>query len=629
MEEIHKEFKEKERDILEYLRSLRLLSSDLDVEVTTIRYSGLIQVRGGAVGAARQGALTGNGALFTLLSQRKGEVKAMKSTAPLVKNVTVNHEQMAHICTKILGNIVDKGACSEEQLLEEAIHLFLQFRKKEAGIKLVEILRCNRFYYPAWLWHSRQLNQVGYLTKALDEMKKWGGHDLLVKQELAKLGPRLSGKEGIVKRCIFCWAIVEHGQEQCENCHCLLTVSSQPFVQATGQKELEDSVHRYEEEFKKSPRNSRIAYCLCLGMFSLGKTEQAKEYLERALAISPGEPLFVKTMRFLTSLLPSPPAPRLEKKAMAVQAPVVNPCQPPQQKAIKESVLVIEDSNTSRKVITMVLKRHRYSIVEATTGGEGLARMLDIVPDLVLLDVMLPDMDGYQVLSEIRATPRLKDVPVVMLTGKRGSADRMKGIASGANEYLTKPFDPAKLLNVLKRFIGTGSKKTFTVPVKKPVIARGASPIKKPASRVVESPVTQPVLRPIEETGPSILIVEDSPTTQKVISMVLGRKGYTCRRAISGVEAIQSMRSHLPDLVLLDAVLPDMDGYSVLFQMQQIEKMNKVPVVMLTAKTSATDRQKGMASGAKAYLTKPFDPDKLLSTVAQYAPVSSSATKIR
>jgi CheY-like chemotaxis protein len=308
---------------------------------------------------------------------------------------------------------------------------------------------------------------------------------------------------------------------------------------------------------------------------------------------------------------------------------VVKAFQPPQQKTKEETVLVIEDSNTSRKVISMVLKRQGYSIVEATTGGEGLARMLDIVPDMVLLDVMLPDMDGYQVLFEIRATPRLKDVPVVMLTGKRGSADRMKGIASGANEYLTKPFDPAKLLNVLKRFIGTGSKKTYAVPVKKPVIAKVASPIKPTVSRVAESPVIQPALRPAEQTGPSILIVEDSPTTQKVISMVLARKGYTCRKAISGAEAIQSMQSHLPDLVLLDAMLPDMDGYSVLSQMQQIEKMKKIPVVMLTAKTGATDRQKGMASGANAYLTKPFDPDKLLSTVAQYAPASSSATKIR
>jgi twitching motility two-component system response regulator PilG len=629
MEEIHKDFKGKNRDILEYLSSLRLLSSDLDVEVNTAGYSGLIQVRGGVVGAARQGALTGNGALFTLLSQRTGEVKANESSEPVVANVTVNHEQMAHICSKIPGNLKDTGACNEEQLLDEAIHLFLQFRKKEAGIKLVEILRCNRFYYPAWLWHSRLLNQVGYLAKALDEMKKWGGHDPLVKQELAKLGPQLSGKEGSVKRCIFCWAIVKNGQEQCDTCHCLLTVSSRPFVKAREQSELEDSVLRYEEEFKKNPANSRIAYCLCLGTFSLGKTEQAKDYLDKALAISPGEALFLKTSRFLTSLLPSSPAPRVERKAPAVQVPPAQPFQPSAQKAKEETVLVIEDSNTSRKVISMVLKRQGYSIIEATTGGEGLARMQDIVPDMVLLDVMLPDMDGYQVLSEIRVTPRLKDVPVVMLTGKRGSADRMKGIASGANEYLTKPFDPAKLLNVLKRFMGVGSKKAVTVPVQKPAIARGAMPIQKPVKRVIESPVIQPAFMAAAETGPSVLIVEDSPTTQKVISMVLARKGYACRKATSGREAIQAMKSQLPDLVLLDTMLPDMDGYSVLSQMQQIEKMNKIPVVMLTAKTSATDRQKGLASGAVAYLTKPFDPDKLLSTVAQYASVSSSATKIQ
>ncbi|BHH85160.1 response regulator [Desulforhopalus sp. 52FAK] len=639
MNESNEEFRESDRDILEYLSSLRLLTSDLDVEVKTAHYSGCIQVRGGAIVAASVGDMIGNGALFTLVTQGLGEITSTRSEDIVVPNVTVNYDQIVHIVKQVSSVSSAEQFTDEAEALEEAVHLFLQFRRKEAGARLVEILRNNRFYYPAWLWHSRLMNRAEYLQKAVAEMKKWGGHDAVVQAELAKIEPQLIDKKGAVKRCIFCWAIVETGQEYCSTCNCCLSISAKKNEKQGEQAELKASLKLYDAEFTLNPENSRIAYCLCLGNFSLGDVEAAQGYLDKALVVSPKEQLFQKTARFLNNLTPPKAEPVVEQvvpkvKATTSKQPVTTIKSVPASAPVKaaapvstpsgaKTILVIEDSNTSRKVISMVLTRQGYNIVEATTGGEAISRLVDVMPDLVLLDVMLPDMDGYQVLSEIRSSARLKDVPVVMLTGKRGSTDRMKGLSSGANEYLTKPFDPAKLVKVLDRFVKSTTAKTAKVSVRKVPVVKAAQPGKRSIKATVKPALQATPLKPVTKvTGPSILIVEDSPTTRKVISMVLTRQGYPLREAVTGKEALAAIESKAPELILLDAMLPDMSGYSLLTQLQKSAALKKIPVVMLTAKTGATDRQKGMQAGAVAYLTKPFDPNKLLTTVAQHLPAS-------
>jgi len=119
----------------------------------------------------------------------------------------------------------------------------------------------------------------------------------------------------------------------------------------------------------------------------------------------------------------------------------------------QKSIFVIEDSKTSRKVLSMVLGRNNYHIYEAETGDQALALARKIEPDLVLLDVMLPDMTGYDILPQLRQLPHFAELPVIMLTGKSAATDRMKGMLVGTNEYLTKPFNPEKLISVIRNYI--------------------------------------------------------------------------------------------------------------------------------------------------------------------------------
>ena len=101
----------------------------------------------------------------------------------------------------------------------------------------------------------------------------------------------------------------------------------------------------------------------------------------------------------------------------------------------------------------MLLNRNGYHLYEACSGQEALNLAPTIKPDLVLLDVMLPDMTGYAILPLLKELPNFADLPFIMLTGNNKATDRLKGMLAGSDEYLTKPFDPQKLLSVIKTYL--------------------------------------------------------------------------------------------------------------------------------------------------------------------------------
>ncbi len=625
-----------QRNILEYLKAQRLLPDSLDVEVKSRRRAGVLHVRQGQVIAAESGILQGNGAFLTLVAEGVGDVTGIKSEKPVEKTVSVTVSQVERFFATLPSLSKDGNRCDEEKTFQDALQLFFQFRRKEAGAKLVEVLRSNRFYYPAWLWHSRLLTKEDSIRKALSEASKWGNSDPSVKKEVQKIEAQFTGLSEAVRRCIFCWSLLKSGEECCGNCGGLQRISQIAEGGTSSGGELQQTLALYEDAMSRNPENSRIAYCLCLGFCSLGQIDRGREYIAKALKISPREPLFVRTSALLQPVHSPTVQVPVQKMSVAREknpelAPVVFPALLAEKKKQgQKTVLVVEDSKTARKVISMVLGRKGYNILEATSGTEALLAIEGVTPNLVLLDVMLPDMTGYEILSTIRKKSGLADVPVVMLTSKSGAADRQKGMMSGSNEYLTKPFDPAKLLGVLGKYLDSSeeiarvsqpenvTQRESPAPAVRPTV-----PI-KPA--VVKPVAVQPALTPPVMTKPkteglkkSILVVEDSPTSRKVISMVLSRKGYAVDEAASGEEALSKVDGEcLPNLILLDAMLPDMTGYNILALLKQDSRFKDIPVVMLTAKDSPVDREKGLQAGASDYLTKPFNPDKLLSVIGGY-----------
>jgi twitching motility two-component system response regulator PilG len=116
-------------------------------------------------------------------------------------------------------------------------------------------------------------------------------------------------------------------------------------------------------------------------------------------------------------------------------------------------VLVVDDSPTIRKIVEVTLRRERIRVLGASDGLSALAMVADRQPRLILLDVTLPGMDGYQICHVIKQRPGSRHIPVVMLTGRDGFFDRVRGKLAGSTQYVTKPFDPAKLLAAVKKHL--------------------------------------------------------------------------------------------------------------------------------------------------------------------------------
>ena len=114
--------------------------------------------------------------------------------------------------------------------------------------------------------------------------------------------------------------------------------------------------------------------------------------------------------------------------------------------------MIVDDSPTIRKILGLTLERAGYKVVAEPDGESAIERLLQVVPDLILLDIAMPKIDGYEVCKRIKQDPRTKAVPVVMLSGKGALFDKVKGHMAGATEYLTKPFETPAVLAVVANY---------------------------------------------------------------------------------------------------------------------------------------------------------------------------------
>lgn len=121
----------------------------------------------------------------------------------------------------------------------------------------------------------------------------------------------------------------------------------------------------------------------------------------------------------------------------------------------RKRILVVDDEVYIAHILEFSLGMEGYEVVSATGGDEALAKANELLPDLVVLDIMMPEMDGYETCARLRADERFADLPVIMLTAKHGAEDRERGAEVGANAYITKPFRPVELIDKIKELLET------------------------------------------------------------------------------------------------------------------------------------------------------------------------------
>ncbi|MGB3401906.1 MAG: response regulator [Microcoleaceae cyanobacterium] len=236
-------------------------------------------------------------------------------------------------------------------------------------------------------------------------------------------------------------------------------------------------------------------------------------------------------------------------------------------------VLVIDDDPISRDLILRSLNVEPLQIKVASSGQEGLELARTLQPDVITLDIMMPDMDGWSVLSHLKADPVLADIPVIVISFM---GDESRGFALGASDYLTKPVDGKRLGNLLRKYHPHRNR-------------------------------NQP-----DSVG-EILVIEDEEMTRQTLRQWLERDGWQVTEAPDSTVAIERLNQKLPHLILMDLVLPKMDGLELIGQLKQHPTWRYIPIIVITAADLKPEERSQLTGYVEQVLQKgSYQPDELL-----------------
>jgi len=257
-------------------------------------------------------------------------------------------------------------------------------------------------------------------------------------------------------------------------------------------------------------------------------------------------------------------------------------------------LLVVEDNEVERDSILALLTHDDIEIATASTGAEALQLLLDRPFDCCVLDLRLPDMDGFELLGRLQADSTLRNIPIVVFTGRDLDATEEKQLRTMAKSILVKDVQsPERLFDETALFLHR-------------VVADLPEPQQKMLDRLHSS---NDVLR-----GRRVLIVDDDARNIFALSTVLENQEMDILSATNGRQAIEIIQRE-PDLsvVLMDIMIPEMDGYETMREIRKDPRFSTLPILALTAKAMKGDREKCLAAGASDYIAKPVNTNELLS----------------
>src|SRR5579883_641582 len=266
-------------------------------------------------------------------------------------------------------------------------------------------------------------------------------------------------------------------------------------------------------------------------------------------------------------------------------------------------VLVVEDQSSNLRLLRTTLERAGYRVLEAGDAEEARQALSSTRPDVILMDIQLPGQDGLSFTRELKAQPETADIPVVAVTAYAMAGDEERALAAGCTAYIAKPLDtralPARLAAILDGAQQAGCPRSD--PARR----------KRTASRA-EGPSAS--AEPAQSTG-RVLVIDDERSSRTLIARQLASRGFTVLTAVDGASGLALARDERPDVVLLDLLLPDVDGHEVCRTLRADPLTAAVPIVMLTSLSERRHTLEGLRAGANDFLTKPVDRAELVARV--------------
>jgi CheY-like chemotaxis protein len=267
-------------------------------------------------------------------------------------------------------------------------------------------------------------------------------------------------------------------------------------------------------------------------------------------------------------------------------------------------VLVVEDDARQRESVRALLQSDGIEIVGVETAAQALEQLARSTFDCMVMDVNLPDLSGYELLEKMAEQEEVSFPPVIVYTGRALNADEEQKLRRFSRSIIIKDaHSPERLLDEVTLFLH-----------------QVESEMSEERQRMLQR------ARNREEAfeGRTILVVEDDVRNVFALASVLEPTGIRVEIARNGREALEWLDSHRgkqgADLVLMDIMMPEMDGYTAMREIRKRPDGKRIPIIALTAKAMRDDQEKCLAAGASDYIAKPLDVDKLMSLVRVWMP---------
>jgi len=253
-----------------------------------------------------------------------------------------------------------------------------------------------------------------------------------------------------------------------------------------------------------------------------------------------------------------------------------------------KKIVIMEDEEILKNLLKKKLEMSGYEVLTANNGQEGIDLLRGgYIPDLILLDIVMPIKDGFEVLENLRDDKKLSSIPVIIISNSGEPVEIKKVKKFGIIDYLIKAdFDPEEVLQKISEFFDDNQSE------------------KKPEIEIEEEEEEEINTKETTNNGIKIILAEDDDFLRDICETKLRKEGFNVSTACNGTEAFAKIKEENPEIILLDIIMPEMDGFEVLKKIKEIPEKVSIPVIMLTNLGQTSEIEKGLALGAEDYIIK-------------------------
>lgn len=267
-------------------------------------------------------------------------------------------------------------------------------------------------------------------------------------------------------------------------------------------------------------------------------------------------------------------------------------------------ILIAEDDQFLANICRLEFERQGFEVALAADGAAAVEHLIQDLPDVVLLDLMLPEIDGVSLLRLIRSQEALCELPVIVMS----NSDYFSGLAqsawrAGATNFLNKgKYGPAELVEEVRKLLAN------------------AAPEPQPKEHGVDQPPPVPARAHFKRaTGEiRVIVADDDKVVHSVLKIFMEQANFVVHSAFDGQQAMEMAEADPPDIIVLDGMMPKLNGFELLKLWQRHPTLAKIPVIMLTAKPEEYANEDAIGNGAVEFLTKPFNPNAVVNLIREY-----------